>query len=462
MYKEQGEIKRQTGSRCKICTGCGLCPGVSPSQAGMHVVTENLLNIQKTCLQGLEGCALIIADIGTTTIAMELYGADGKIRDRYMTVNPQTKYGADVLSRITAAEDPGKAKELMECVRNALIRGIRRFFRGMKEKEIPVMLIAANTVMTYLLMGWDPKELGHAPFTASHLGGAQGELLVTGFDRTGAVITKEEAVDPSCSFSVPFIVLPGISAFVGGDILAGIDACEMLQHKEMTLFIDLGTNGEIVLGNRDGLIACSTAAGPAFEGGANKGIWGADMIRLTAELLKEGLLDETGLLSQPYDQTGIMVGGVLMTGRSIRQLQLAKAAIYTGITQLTEKMGINLQEIDRVVLGGGFGYFLNPADAVRIGLLPAELEKKALAGGNTALAGSYSILSKSIAARLTGDKNATSSNAMLSHDNTKAWNMELLREYTEEIKNRTMVLNLAMQETFGEEYIHAMNFEALL
>lgn len=350
------------GTHCHICTGCGRCPGVG---AGMHIVSDNMLSARWEQVPFCDfGKRLVTVDIGTTTVAMQLYGTDGSVVDYFLTVNPQVQYGADVLSRILAAEDSIKAAHMQRLIREVLEQGLHRFKGQLKEEEQLYMVLAANTTMVYLLMGYDTTELGRAPFAASHL--------------------RELCIEVD---GVPCFVFPGLSAFVGGDIVAGMYACEMAERKELTLFIDLGTNGEMVLGNREKRIACSTAAGPAFEGGAGRGIWGADMISLLARLLKEGIVDETGLLADEYFESGVLIGDVCMTQQAIRAIQLAKSAIAAGIHILVREYGTSLQAIDRVVLAGGFGYYLKPEAAAAIGLLPKQLVSRAVAGGNTALAG---------------------------------------------------------------------------
>ena len=410
----------QRGRRCEICTGCGLCPGVLTMRANLKVLTESSLFESAKSLENKDGLRLIAADIGTTTIAMELYLEDGSVEDRFAIVNPQTAYGADVLSRIQAARDPELQKHMMQMVKSALAQGAERFLKWKKEGERFVCVIAANTTMSYLLMGWDPAELGQAPFAASHLAGARFDLELSNGERI------------SC------LLVPGFSAFVGGDLLSGAVACDMAQAKELTLLVDLGTNGEILLGNRDGILATATAAGPAFEGGVNRGIWGADLVKLTARLLEEGILDETGLLKEPYFTKGIRIGNVTVTKESIRSIQLAKAAIQTGIQTLLNEKGIGAESVDRVILAGGFGYFLNPADAVRVGLLPAALEAKAIAGGNTALLGAKKI----------GRRLLTSAY----WKNNSLWAPEL---------PPVRVINLAQQEAFAEGYLEAMALRSI-
>lgn len=445
------------GTRCQICTGCGRCSGGGNgitvlSGGGLTAFWQDRIRSCKEKRQidggvwahqglqpekkGKEGW-LVAVDIGTTTIAMVLYDRGGQERDRFVTVNPQAEYGADVISRIEAAQDVSNAARMQESVRAVLEEGIARFRKSWeadasgetKEEEdhreisgagadSARMIIAANTTMMYLLAGWDTQELGHAPFHASHLGIAH--MRIAG---------------------LPTTLLPGLSAFVGADVLAGMYACRMAEQEEITLLVDLGTNGELVIGNRDRRIACATAAGPAFEGGATKGIWGADMVSLLARLLREGILDETGLLSEPYFEGGIRIGNVRITQQHIRQFQVAKAAVAAGIRTLTELYGLTAPEqIDRIVLAGGFGYYLKAEDAARLGLLPKALTPRVISGGNTALAGILRF----------GYRETLSEEGRDSFPEGK----EQLQP--EEIVRRTETVNLANVPLFQEYYLDAM------
>lgn len=355
---------RKKGLRCQICTGCGLCPGITPEGSmagGLRVLAEDAVLGMRLPIKGAR--RLAVADVGTTTVAMLLYAGDGSVEERFVAVNPQTGYGADVISRIRAAEDRNAAKDMQDQILQVLGQGLARFQGRLKEGEELFLVLAANTTMTYLLMGWDPAELGHAPFQAARLDSVETKVC-----------------------GVPCFVFPGLSAFVGGDIVAGIYACGMCE-KGLTLLLDLGTNGEIVLGNSEKRIACATAAGPAFEGGVNRGIWGADMISLLARLHREGILDETGLLAEPYFADGIRIGNVRVTKEAVRSVQLAKGAIAAGIETLLQHFGANAKEIERVVLAGGFGYYLQPGAAADIGLFPKGLAERTVTGGNTALSG---------------------------------------------------------------------------
>lgn len=410
--RQDAEAKR--GLRCEICTGCGLCPGITPAGSGtggLHVLAEDALQGERVPIGGTR--RLAVADIGTTTVAMLLYDREGEVADRYVTLNPQTAYGADVISRIRAAEDPKAAAVMQGQIRQVLEQGLKRFYGLLEEEETLYLVLAANTTMTYLLMGWEVAELGRAPFRASRLSGAETEIA-----------------------GVPCFVFPGISAFVGGDIAAGIMACGMCEREELTLFIDLGTNGEMVFGNSKRRIACATAAGPAFEGGVNRGVWGSDMISLLARLRQEEILDETGLLAEPYFERGIRIGNVTVTKEAVRSLQLAKGAIAAGIEILMDRFGVCPEAVERVVLAGGFGYYLRPEAAAAIGILPESLAKKTVAGGNTALSGAL-LAGRQILAEggCTG----------------------LIRRLTETVL-RTEVLNLAEESDFEQKYVQRMNF----
>lgn len=354
------EILNKKGTHCHICTGCGRC---FDAKEDIQIITESK-ELEALIMTNREGHRLVVADIGTTTIAMLLYDIRGRVVERFVRVNPQTLYGADIVSRILAAECKDDADKMQQMVRNILEKGLAHFRRKLSEGESIRMIVAANPTMVYLLMGWDPAELGKAPFQASHL-----EAVETVIGDTSTII------------------VPSISAFVGGDIVAGMYAYDIWHQEKPMLLIDLGTNGELVLGNRDRILVTATAAGPAFEGGVNKGVWGSDMVGLIANLLETNIVDASGLLADPYFEDGVLIGSVRITQESIRAIQLAKGAIMAGIQVLIRKYGIDMAELDKVVLAGGFGYYLNPQQACTIGLLPEALLGKTVAGGNTALAG---------------------------------------------------------------------------
>lgn len=353
------------GTKCQICTGCGRCL----TDTNMDVISSfgfELHNKKRGISEEMEEDAcLIAADIGTTTIAMQLRSlTDGTVKDEFTCLNPQRIFGTDVLSRIVAAEKEDAAKVMKNAVWQVLQEGIIQFRAGCSSK-IRGMAIAANTTMVHLLMGMDVSGLGRYPFVPQTLSELRTEVC-----------------------GLPAVILPGASAFIGADIVAGMEALAMGQGKEITLLLDLGTNGEIVLGNRDRFVAAGTAAGPAFEG--NTDCYGTDLMSLTARLLEEGILDSTGLLTEPYFTEGVTIGGVSVTQQYVRQLQMAKAAICTGICVLCKKYGLqDFKRIERVYLAGGMGYYLDAAAAAAIGLFPYALLDKVTAVGNAALEGAF-------------------------------------------------------------------------
>ncbi|MBR1852988.1 MAG: DUF4445 domain-containing protein [Lachnospiraceae bacterium] len=431
--------ENRIGTRCEICIGCGRCLVDETTQKKMRVVMTEPVTaaIPFVYTEETRGMRLVTADIGTTTIAMQLYAVNGRVAEEYSCVNPQVQYGADVLSRIQAAREAdsttsdavqGSHKSAAVSMRNMVLgkleEGLKKFKETLCAEETLFMVLAGNTTMIYLLMGFDPDELGHAPFSASHLEAQATEIA-----------------------GVKTYIFPGLSAFVGGDIMAGMYACRLKERPEITLLIDLGTNGEMVLGNRERQIACATAAGPAFEGGVNRGIWGADMIHLLAGLRRENLMDESGLLADPYFDSGILIGDVHVTQESIRAVQLAKGAIGAGIRILLKEYGLvqgdldreeadDYAGIDKVILAGGFGYYLQPVDAAYIGLLPKGLADKTVSGGNTALTGALRL-----------------GRTILEDGGWNAGKMKALLEPEE-----TRVLNLAEHPDFEALYLKHMEF----
>lgn len=306
----------------------------------------------------------IVVDIGTTTIGMEARALEtGAVIVSYSTVNPQRVYGLDVVSRIVAATE-GKAYELQQLVCRAVEEGILAIKEKLADKNLREVRIAGNTVMQHLFLGYDVEGLGHSPFQPVTLEEVQGEIA-----------------------GVPFTVLPGVSTFFGGDALAGL--LTINWEEEPVLFIDLGTNGEMALGNKDKIIVTSVAAGPAFDGGTVEDLWGSELIACVVEGLKTGVILEDGSM----DGEALIVnyqGEVKITLADIRSLQLAKAAIATGVEMLCRECGLhNANEIIKVYIAGGMGVHISLDDCIRIGMLPKELEGKIVQVGNTALEGAF-------------------------------------------------------------------------
>lgn len=398
---------------------------VGAEEAEIPIVTEMNLPSENIDLIGQENnlsenhkafamksdgsCYIIAVDLGTTTIAMQLRDAvTGAVADTYCERNPQRKYGTDVLARIQASVE-GHGEELRGLVCEAILRGLSRFAEN--SQNLLCMCIAGNTAMEHLLLGMDVSSLGKAPFVPVEKG-LQKVTLARFFEGLDNLPENLRITDEGISLDFPIYIAPCISAFVGGDIVAGLYALGLLAagalgdreragKRRAVLMIDLGTNGEMAITDGRRMLVTATAAGPAFEGDGT--MVGTDRIALTAQLLKRGILDESGLLAEPYFTEGVKIEsakGTAAAGRyeengcyfiqqDIRALQMAKAAVRAGVEILWEEMGC--PEIDKVFLAGGFGYYLDVEAAVAIGLLPAGMRGRVRAVGNTALAGAYEL-----------------------------------------------------------------------
>lgn len=342
----------------------------------------------------------VSVDVGTTTLAAYLVErSTGRVLASDARLNPQRPHGADVISRLSFAIESEENAALLQ---REILAAIDEMTRSMLERagrageEIRCRALVGNTVMMHLLGGYPARPLAFAPFTPAYTALHEKEL--------GGVRT----------------ILGGcISGYVGADTLAAALACGLDERDENAMLIDIGTNGEIMLKKDGRCFACSCAAGPAFEGahiacgtgavagaidharvengeivyttiggGEATGICGSGLIDLTAALLDRG--DITPM--------GRMAGDVRLSERvylarsDIREVQLAKAAIASGIRILAEQAGAALADIEKVYLAGGFGNFIGLDSACRIGLLPAELRAKIVPVGNAAGSGSVRLL----------------------------------------------------------------------
>lgn len=364
----------------------------------------------------------LAVDIGTTTLAAALVDCtDGKILATATAVNSQRSFGADVVSRIGAACH-GKGKALQKAVRRDLTRLMKQLLKDHPgtAARCRQMAIAANTTMLHLLMGWPCDGLGDWPFHPVSLG--------------GKTYRAQEVLRPQSPLADATVtLLPGMSTYVGADITAGIWQCGLASSDDVSLFVDLGTNGEMVLGNKDQRFIASAPAGPALEGGkltwgtgsvpgaicgvriergrakvrtidhtVPVGICGTGILEAMAGLVREGLVDETGKLVEPYFHKGFPLASTLdyqritLSQQDIREIQMAKSAIRAGIESLIERSGISRQRVHQVFLAGGFGYYLDPQKAAVIGLLPADLAERTTAVGNTSLKGAIGLLTGAV------------------------------------------------------------------
>lgn len=342
-------------------------------------------------------------DIGTTTLAACLIGLDTETEyGTYSCLNPQSVYGADVISRIKACSE-GKLKAMSDLIRGCANTAAEYFIQKYNIKNIDTVCVCGNTTMLHIFAGESPEGIGQYPFTP-------------------VFTDRREYTGKSLGINAGKIILPdSASAYIGSDITCGILASGMCDKDGISLLCDLGTNGELAF-YHDGVISCSsTAAGPALEGanidcgmggisgaassfyikdgkltyetvnGAKlRGICGSGLVDLVAILLDQGVIDETGAFT---DDKRIKEGkycindDVYLSGKDVRQFQLVKSAIYSGITSLVKHAGYKLSDIETVYIAGGLGFYIKKESAVRSGLLPAELADKIKIIGNSGLEG---------------------------------------------------------------------------
>ena len=373
-------------------------------------------------------------DIGTTTIACYLLDLrSGKQLSQSSMLNPQTTFGGDVIMRMKYSVENG-LDELTDCVRKALNTLAAKSAASAKQKlkDIYLVTVVGNTCMHHLFMGISPASLAYAPYTAAVTEAIQSEAVRFGF-----------SVHPSAKL----FMLPNIAGFVGADTVGAALAAAMDEKEQLTLLIDIGTNGEMVLGTKAHLVACSTAAGPAFEGaliscgmrgaegaidhvkllegrleytviGGGKpiGICGSGLIDLLSELVRVGLVESGGRMvdddeiacdpaCKPYaglleTRDGLRAfrlaapeesgsgEALYFTQKDVREVQLAKGAMAAGIQMMCRHLGVTVDEIQSVMIAGAFGSYMSPSSACGIGLIPPQLGDRVLAIGNAAGEGS--------------------------------------------------------------------------
>lgn len=368
-----------------------------PQKAGLNVLQEGISGASMVEPQK-EG-QLLAFDIGTTSVVCFLLdGMTGRELAKSSMLNPQTVFGADVISRIQRALAGELAAETA-----AIREGMTQLIQQVTERpeEISLVSVVGNPAMQQLFFGISPENLAGVPFAP--------------------VLTEAKAV--LCADYLPIcpnaklLIVPDISGYIGADTMGCVLATEIYKKEIITLMVDIGTNGEMVLGNKHRMIACSTAAGPALEGaniqfgmrgtegaidhvwlengevrcsviggGKALGICGSGLIDAIAVGLEMGLLNKRGRI-QNEEHILRLTEDVYLTQDDIRQVQLAKGAIYAGIFLMAKQLGLEVKEIEKMQLAGAFGSFLNPKSACRMGLLPEELLEKIEAVGNAAGSG---------------------------------------------------------------------------
>jgi uncharacterized 2Fe-2S/4Fe-4S cluster protein (DUF4445 family) len=351
-----------------------------------------------------EGLAVAV-DLGTTTIAAQLLDLKtGKLLGVRTGLNPQTAHGGDIMSRVRFALKSGELTPVIRSFIGAMIHDLA----GGREDEIVEVLLVGNTVMHHLFAGCDISPLSHVPFASAN-------LKEQGF-------TASE-LDWKLAGSARVRFLPCIGGFVGSDILAGIVAVGLNTGDKLRALIDLGTNGEIALGNKERILSASTAAGTAFEAGSIKmgmraatgaisrvfvhqgtlqckvigegeprGICGSGLVDAVAAGLETGAIMPNGRLAQGAKEFSLS-GAVKLWQSDVRELQLAKAAIASGLRILLDHSRASMDDIETVYLAGAFGNYVRAASAVRIGLLEMPIDR-VIAAGNTALRGGKLLLGR--------------------------------------------------------------------
>jgi uncharacterized 2Fe-2S/4Fe-4S cluster protein (DUF4445 family) len=368
----------------------------------------------------------IAVDIGTTTVYSQLIDLiTGDVLASYGEYNGQISYGEDVISRIIFADKPGGLQKLHEVVITNINQLIKKMVKRARidPDEISTITLAGNTTMTQLMLKVNPKYIRLSPYVPA-----------------STLFAPIKAIDLGLSLGdhVTALVYPAISSYVGGDIVAGVMGSGMYLAEEITLFMDIGTNAEIVIGNKDWLACAACSAGPAFEGGGlkfgmraakgaiedfsmdpitlepmnltignvrPKGICGSGLIIIAATMFEMGVIDNRGKFNRDLDTPRIretdgifeyvlawkdetqIDRDITLTEPDLDNLIRAKGAIYSGSMTLLEEVGLGMDDIDRIFLAGGFGSYVDLEKAMTIGLLPEIDPDKVRFIGNGSLMG---------------------------------------------------------------------------
>ncbi len=368
----------------------------------------------------------IAMDIGTTTIYGQLIDLKtGEALSQYGAFNGQISYGEDVISRILYAEKPGGLDKLHQVVVHTINSIIKKVIAraGVDPEEISTITLAGNTTMTQLMLKINPKYIRRSPYVPAS---------------TLYPPIKAAGLGMSLSDHVTALVYPEVSSYVGGDIVAGVMGSGMYRTDKLTLYMDIGTNAEIVIGNKDWLACAACSAGPAFEGGGikhgmraskgaiedfsvdpntlepmiitvgnvgPKGICGSGLIIIVATLFEMDIINNSGKYDRDLDTPRIREDGgiyeyvlawkdetqidrdVVLTEPDIDNLIRAKGAMYSGCMTLLEEVGLTVLDLDHIFLAGGFGSYVDLEKAMTIGLLPETDPDKVTFIGNGSLMG---------------------------------------------------------------------------
>ncbi|MEN2983989.1 MAG: ASKHA domain-containing protein [Dictyoglomaceae bacterium] len=375
-------------------------------QGKLVIHEDEIIDIREETFDSPLGVAF---DIGTTTLVGYLLDLKrGKEIDIITHLNPQSFYGSDIISRITYAIN---SKDGINILKETILSSLKEMIETIcsknnsSPKDIYAFSIAGNPTMIHLLLGINPEYISVSPYIP---------VISSG------MILDSQDLDLNISPFAKVYILPNISGYVGGDIIAGILAVGLWKEEGNVLFVDVGTNGEIVLKTKKGIFSCATAAGPAFEGGhissgmiakegaidhvwlenndvkfsvigdkKEEGICGSGLIDAVKVMLDLNIIDKTGRFNK---EKYFSIGDVKITQRDIREFQLAKSAIRTGIEILLKEAKMNFKNMDKVYLAGAFGNYLNKESILRIGLLPPINPERIIFVGNSAGKGAELVL----------------------------------------------------------------------
>lgn len=409
----------------------------------------------------------IAVDIGTTTVVAALIDlSTGKVQDRRGTYNRQATYGDDVISRIVhAVEEPSGLSELKTAVLDTINGLLTEIVTGnnLEANDIHAMTVAGNTTMSHLFLGISPRYIRLEPYTPT-----LSKIPPFNGSEIGLTIHPQAAV----------FGFPSVASYVGGDIVAGVLASGLDNEESMTLLVDIGTNGEMVLGNNQWMVTCACSAGPAFEGGGIThgmramrgaiervlvdpftwevdlsvvgegrpvGICGSGLIDCLGQMKQAGIIDRAGKFTERIKHRRLVerdgekefilayayqteIGkDITISENDIKNLIRSKGAVYAGVRSLLRLVELNVEAIDKVLIAGGFGNYLNIDQAIEIGLLPDLPREKYRFVGNTSLKG-----------------------AIQAMNSFKAW------EKVEQIMEGTTYLELSAGNLFLDEYVSAL------
>ncbi len=404
----------------------------------------------------------VAVDIGTTTVVLYLVNCtDGSLVDVGVTYNSQMRYGDDVITRIVHATEGGGIAELQ----HAVVGDINDMLlvicekNGIARDNIVAAVLSGNTTMSQLFWGLDPASIREEPYIPT--------INVFPVWRAGTAKIRINS-------QAPVYTLPSVGSYVGGDIVAGVLASRMHRNHEIALFMDIGTNGEIAVGNNEWIITAACSMGPCFEGSgirhgmratdgaiesvkidpvtfepalgvigeaAPLGICGSGMIDAISELFFSGVIDQKGKFSRDLKTGRIRmedegpefvlargeVKDIVLTETDVENVIRAKAAIYAGVSVLLKEVGLSIDIVERIYIAGGFGNYLDIDKAIMIGMLPDLPKEKFSFIGNTSIAGAYLCLLS-----------------------------EKMRQEAEEIARKMTYMELSVSRGFMDEYMSAL------